>query len=77
MCNGHFGINEHHQFVPEPILSDSATNAIEFHVQDFFEGIQYVLPHKGLCFTTNRQMETTKKNVKKFFTNLVGQIRYF
>ena len=75
MCNGPFEIHEHHQLVPEPILPDSATNAIEFYVQDFFEGIQYVWPHKGLCCTTNRQMETTKKNVKKFLTNLVGQIR--
>ena len=75
MFNGPIEIYEDYQIVPEPRLLDSATNAIEFYVQDFSERIQYVLAHEDLFFTAYRQTETTKRTAKKFLTNVRGQIR--
>ena len=52
MFNGPFEIYEDYQFVPKPILSESATKAIEFYVQNFSESIPYVWVHEDLFFTT-------------------------
>ena len=48
MFNGPFEIYEDYQIVPKPILSESATKAIEFYVQIFSESISYVLAHEDL-----------------------------
>ena len=75
MFNGPFKIYELYQIVLEPIIWDSATNAIKFYVQDFPESIPYVsYAHEDLFFTTYRQTKTTKRRAKKFFTNVVEQI---
>ena len=74
MFNGPFEIYEDYQIVPKPILSESATKAIEFYVQNFSESIPYVWAHEDVFFMTYRQNKTTKKTVKKFLTNVAGQI---
>ena len=48
MFNGPFEIYEDYQIVPKPILSESATKAIEFYVQIFSESIPYVWAHEDL-----------------------------
>ena len=75
MFNGPFEIYEDYQIVPKLILSKSATNAIEFYVQNFSESILHVWAHKDLFFTTHRQKKTIYRTAKKFLTNEVGQIR--
>ena len=52
MFNGPFEINENYQIVRKPILSESATKAIEFYVENFSESIPYVWAHEDLFFTT-------------------------
>ena len=74
MFNGPFAIYNNPQIVPDPILSDSSTKAIEFYVQNFPESIPYVWAHEDLFFPTYRQKETTRRTAKKFLTNVVGQI---
>ena len=74
MFNGPFEIYEDYQIVPKPVLSESATKAIEFYVQNFSESISYVWAHEHPFFTTYRQKKTTKRTAKKFLTNVVGQI---
>ena len=59
MFNGPFEIYEDYQIVPKPILSESATKAIEFYVQNFSESIPYVLAHEDLIFTTYKLKKTT------------------
>ena len=59
MFNGPFEIYEDYQIVPKPILSESATKAIEFNVQNFSESIPDVWAHEDLFFTTYRQTKTT------------------
>ena len=59
MFNGPFEIYEDYQIVPKPILSESATKAIEFYVQNFSESIPYVWAHEDLFFTIYRQKKTT------------------
>ena len=68
MFNGPFKIYEDYKIVPKPILSESATKAIEFYVQNFAESIPYVLAHEDLFFTTYRQKKTTRRTAKKFLT---------
>ena len=50
MFNGFFEIYEGYYIVPEPILSDSFTNVIEFFVQDFSESMPYV-EHTRISFS--------------------------
>ena len=45
MFNEPFEIYEDNQIVPKPVLSESATKAIEFFVQNFSESITYVWAH--------------------------------
>ena len=66
MLNRPLRIYKDYQTVPKPILSVSATNAIEFYLYDFLESIPYVWAHEDLFFRTNRQTETTGRTVRKF-----------
>ena len=71
MFDGPFEIYEDYQIVPKPILSESATKAIESYVQNFSESIPYVWAHEDFFFTTHRKRETTRRTARKFSTNVV------
>ena len=54
--------------------SNSATNAIEFYLYDFLESIPYVWTQEDLFRRAYKQTNTTKRPVRKFLTNLMGQL---
>ena len=66
MLKGPLKIYKDYQIVPEPINSDSATNAIEFYLYDFLESIPYIWAHEDFFFTTNIYTETTRRTARKF-----------
>ena len=67
-------IYKEYQIVSSPILSDSATNTLEFYFKDFSESIPYVWAQYDLLYTTYREMKTTRITARKFLTNLVENI---
>ena len=69
-----FRIYKEYQVEPEPKLSDSATNTLEFYFKDFPKSIPYVWAQYDFFFTTYRQMKTTRIIARKFLTNLVENI---
>ena len=71
--NGPFEIYEDYPIVHKPILSESATKAIEFYVQKFSKSIPYVWAHEDPFFTTYSQTKTTRRIARKISTNVVGQ----
>ena len=73
MFNGPLRIYKDYQIIPEPILSGSATSAIEFYF-NFSESIPYVWAQEDIFFGNERQTEITRRPAKKFLTNVKGQI---
>ena len=74
MLKGPSRLYKEYQIVTKPILSNSATNAIEFYLNDILKSIPHIWAHEDLFCTTYRQTETTRRTRRKFLTNLVGQL---
>ena len=62
MFHGPIEICEDYQIVPEPILSDSANNTIEFYFQDLSESMSYVWAHEDLFSQpTDKQRQSRER----------------